>query len=261
MTIEAQSELQTRYRQNGFHLQADSYLPTGIVQKAVTGMDAIREGRYDRGRPPRDSPWKPGDDPNQLCKIEMPQIADSAVRELVSHPLLGELAAAVTGARRVQVWWVQLLYKPPATGSSKPTVGWHQDWQYWQPAWADGSDLFTAWVALSDVNEESGPMRFVRGSQVWGLVKGDFFGDFEGQQVAAPEGSTWEEATAVLPPGGVSIHDKLVLHGSGINTSSGPRRSFAIHMRTEHSAPRDDRREGLTEFVDNLDYCPVIYER
>lgn len=259
MTIE--QNIQTRYRRDGFHLQAEPYLPVDMVQNAVAGMDAIREGRYDTGSPPFESPWNPGDDPNQLCKIEMPQIANSAVRALVSHPMLGELMAAVTGASRVQVWWVQLLYKPPATASTNPTVGWHQDWQYWQNAWADGSDLFTAWVALSDVTESSGPMRFVRGSQTWGLVEGDFFGDFEQQKLEKPGGSTWEEVVAVLPPGGVSIHDKLVLHGSGVNVSNGPRRSFAIHMRTQNSAPRNDKREGLTQFIDNLDYCPVIYQR
>ena len=103
-------------------------------------------------------------------------------------------------------------------------------------------------------------MKFVRGSQRWGLVDGDFFGDFNAQTLKTPDGQTWEEGAAVLPPGGVSFHDKLVLHGSGSNISGRPRRSFAVHMRTNRSALREpDKRAGLSLFVDNHDYCPIIY--
>ena len=33
-------------------------------------------------------------------------------------------------------------------------IGWHQDRTYWQE-WDDGSELFTAWIALSDVTAEA----------------------------------------------------------------------------------------------------------
>jgi hypothetical protein len=36
--------------------------------------------------------------------------------ELVSHAALGELAAAVTGASWVQVWWVQLVRRDNQSG-------------------------------------------------------------------------------------------------------------------------------------------------
>jgi ectoine hydroxylase-related dioxygenase (phytanoyl-CoA dioxygenase family) len=160
----------------------------------------------------------------------------------------------------VQLWWVQLLYKPSATPTGAATIGWHQDFHYWRPTWDDDSQLFTAWVALSDVTEETGPMKFVRGSHRWGLLdQSDFFGEFEKMKLEAPEGEESTQASAVLPPGGVSFHDKLVFHGSGPNVSGAPRRSFAIHLRTEKSSPRDGVRKGLTEFIDNTDFCPVIY--
>lgn len=69
----------------------------------------------------------------------------------------------------------------------------------------------------------------------------------------------WEEVEAVLPAGGVSGYDKGTLHGSGPNSSDGPRRSFAIHMRTEESSTVGNLRERLTEYIDDLDRCPVIY--
>lgn len=256
-----------QYRRDGYLIADRPIFPADVVERAVQGMDAIRRGEYDTGRPPAGSMWNPGDDPDKLCKIEQPQFASRSVRELLCYPALGELAAAITGATMVQAWWVQLLYKPPAppSGGAAATgtnVGYHQDRYYWG-VWEEGSELFTAWAALSDVREESGPMKFVRRSHRWGFRnEGDFFAqDLEGQRqaIGVPEGERWEEATAILPPGGVSFHDNLTFHGSGPNVSGQPRRSFAIHLRTQNSRPVDNRREGLTQFIDDLEVCPVIY--
>ena len=253
-----------RFREDGFYLAQTPVLPAGVVDAAVEGMDAIRRGESNTGRSPEGGPWSPGDDPNKLCKIEQPQFADSRVWELVSHPALGELAARITGAAMVQAWWVQLLYKPPFVGdpTARTNVGWHQDRQYWGQ-WEDGSELFTAWVALSDVREECGPMRFLRGSHLWGFREsGDFYAqdlDAQRSELRVPDGEILEEVPALLPPGGVSFHHLLTFHGSGPNMSNEPRRSFAIHMRTEKSRPKEGKREGLTQFIDDPRSCPVIF--
>jgi hypothetical protein len=286
MTVQTPVKARAQYEADGFYIHSQPIVPAECVHRAIAGMDAVRAGEYDTGVPPQPSPWNPGDDPRKLCKIEMPQVASRAIMELIRHPALGELAAAITGASWVQVWWVQLLYKPPATEAAPTNVGWHQDRHYWQ-VWEgaegtppraltgegftpsargpDGSGLFTAWVALSDVTRASGPMRFVRGSHRWGYLGGsDFYGQDHASQQAAfplPEGALWEEVEAVLPPGGVSFHHNLTLHASGPNRSDVPRRSFALHMRTERSRPVEDRRHGLTAFIDDPSYCPVIYER
>lgn len=254
-----------QYKADGFLINATPIIPQAVVDAAVIGMDEVRMGQYDTGTPPMPSPWKPGDDPtSKLCKIELPQIANRAIMNLLCHPALGQLAAAVSGAKAVQIWWVQLLYKPTALAGApiKTNVGWHQDRHYWGN-WDTESDLFTAWVALSDVTLDAGPMVFVKGSHQWGKGGGsDFFGqDLETLKasIQREHHQSWQEVTAVLPPGGVSFHDDLTYHGSGPNRSGLPRRSFAIHMRTERSRPKEGRREGLSQFIDNLDYNPVIY--
>ncbi len=255
-----------QYRSEGFAIAAEPILPQDVVSRAVDGMDAIRRSEYDTGGPPQPSHWNPGDDPNELCKIEMPQFASRAIMDLVSHRDLGAWAAGVTGARMVQVWWVQLLYKPVGepSGQQNVNIGWHQDRHYWR-TWEEGSELFTAWVALSDVTRDAGPMRFVRGSHRWGLVdKGGFYEqDLEAQRqdIQPPPGERWEEVAAILSPGGASLHHNLTLHGSGPNASEGPRRSLAIHLRTEKSRPVEDRREGLTQFIDDPSRCPIIFGR
>lgn len=251
------------YDRDGFYLCDARALPDAVVGAASAGMDEVRAGRYGTGQPPQPSRWNPGDPEDVLCKIEMPQIANEAIRALVSHPVLGAMAAAVTGARRVQVWWVQLLYKPSTAPKPGVNVGWHQDRQYWG-AWDEGSQLFTAWVALSDVGPSSGPMRFVRGSHAWGLRagEGNFFGqDLESQRdaIRVPAGASWEEVPAILPAGGVSLHDCLTFHGSSANTSGSPRRSLAVHMCGQSARPKGGLREGLTRFLDKLDYCPIVH--
>lgn len=250
------------YRRDGFYIHAAALWPLAAVDRAVAGMDAVRRGEYDTGVPPRPSAWQPGDDPQRLCKIEKPQIANRAIMDLIKHPALGALAAQVCGAEWVQVWWVQLLYKPP--GSGDVNVGWHQDRNYWG-AWEAGSELFTAWIALSEVRSADGPMRFVRGSHQWGLLPGsDFFGQDLAQQkreLVAQANGEWVEVAATLPKGGVSFHHCLTLHGSGPNYSAGPRRSLAVHLRTERSRPVGDKREGLTAFIDDPTHCPVVFSR
>ena len=72
------------YQADGFQLEPGPVLSADTVAAAVQGMDQIREGHYDTGRAPEESQWKPGDDPNALCKIEMPQMASRGIRALVS---------------------------------------------------------------------------------------------------------------------------------------------------------------------------------
>lgn len=256
------SQRHNLYCQDGFHLETASVFSDARVEAAVEGMDRIRHGDYDTGLPPEESPWKPGDDPARLCKIELPQKASRGIRELVSDSGLGAHVAEVTGAEAVQVWWTQLLYKPSASQAGAPVIGWHQDRFFWR-VWADDSELFTAWVALSEVDAESGPMRFVRGSHHWGFRGEGAFqtDDIEAtrEMITLPPGETWEEVSALLPPGGVSTHHHLTFHGSGPNQSGRPRRSLAIHMRSEKARPAEPGREGLVRFIDNLDFCPVIH--
>ena len=250
------------YLRDGFTCSATPVLPPETVQAAVEGMDAVRKGVYDTGTPPPPSPWSPGDDETVLCKIELANQASHQIREALAHPALGPFVADATGAEAVQVWWVQLLVKPPASSPDAATaVGWHQDYMYWQDNWESPEGLLTAWVALSDVTEDAGPMSFVPGSQRWGLSdEGDFFGqdiDALKASITIPNGEAWTEVVGTLPPGGVSLHHALTFHGSGLNTSGGLRRSFAVHLRTEKAVPAT--KSGLTTHLDDPALNPVIY--
>lgn len=262
-TLRNSSKLKSLYDQDGFYIHTKSVLPPEILVRAANGLTQVRAGVFDTNEKPDGCNWKPGDDPHKLCKIEQPQLASSALREVLCSPLFGQLAGEITGAKMVQVWWVQGLYKPGSTvATSAGNVGWHQDESYWA-SWEKGSELFTAWLALSDVLPESGPMAFVQGSHLWGKLEGgNFFSqDLKSLQggIKIPENQTWREVADLMPPGGVSFHHRMLLHGSHQNISSKPRLSLAVHLRTENS--KIDPKSNFARFLNRPEICPIIFEK
>lgn len=252
-------EARERFERDGFCL-TPPVLPPELVQRAVRRMDAVIAGEYETGVAPVWRTWKPGDDPGKIRKIDQPHLADRTILELIRYPEIGRWAAAITGAKCIQVWAVQMLYKPPG-GDPAGNVGWHQDKQYW--SYWEG-EVFTAWLALSHVSADAGPVRFLRGSHRWGFLnQGNFFeSNLKGLQEAIrlPEGASWEEAAAILPCGALSFHHRLTYHGSGPNQSAGPRRSFALHMRTEKSKVVPGAKDVYVQHLDEPEISPVIYQ-
>lgn len=247
------------FERDGFVL-FPGVVPPELLDRVVPRMDAVIGGEFETGVPPHDFHDRSHIAADYIRKVDNAHLSDRTIYELVSHPAIGRAAAAITGASWIQVWATQLLVKPPNTSGavSANNVGWHQDNQYW-PYWE--GEVFTAWVAVSDVTVDAGPMHFARGSHRWGFLgAGDFFGeDLAAQRaaIAAKHGAVWDEVPGALPPGGVSFHHKLTFHGSGPNREAWPRRSFALHMRTERSRPIAD--DYYVRHLDDPAYCPVIF--
>ena len=187
----------------------------------------------------------PGDDPKALCKIEMPQFASHAIMDLVSHPALGQLAAEVTGAKMVQVWWVQLALQ--TRGRT------HRSTRY-QHRMASRplllANMGRRQRTLHSVGPPSGTSHPMQDQCALSPdpTAGGFwtstsaFNNRTSTHCAAayqyPNRPPGAKFPCSCPPGALSLHDCFTLHGSGPNRSDGPRRSFAIHMRTEKIAPR-----------------------
>jgi ectoine hydroxylase-related dioxygenase (phytanoyl-CoA dioxygenase family) len=256
--------MKTTYLDEGY-LLGPSVIPPDLIARVVPRMEALVRGEYETGVPPHSRAFDDDDPLTKLRKIDQPHLCDATIHELVSHPALGELAAQVTGARMVQVWAVQQLIKP-AEGHQDGlgNVGWHQDWQYWRTWWEPGSEVFTAWVAVTDVGLEMGPMHFVRGSHRWGFEnEGEFYEqDLKAQQQAihAHFGHHWVETPAILPAGAASFHHNMTYHGSGPNISLRPRLSFAIHMRTENSVPLAGSTEYYPSRLGDNHESPIVYD-
>jgi len=245
---------QSEYHKNGFCL-VKTLLPDDLVSRAQPHVEVLRS-EYETGVPAFDR--NPGNDPNRLRKIDQAHVSDRTLFEVATYPAIGEWASRITGRPWIQLWAVQMLFKPPG-GAATGNVGWHQDRQYWQ-YWEEDSELFTAWVALSDVTEEAGAMKFAIGSHQWGFLdQGDFFNTGESKPAKLPEGGKWEEVPGTLSPGGVSFHHCLTYHGSGPNISKSPRISMALHLRTDRSRPKAGANDYYVSHLDDPTMCPVIY--
>ena len=254
MDADKKAAARRQYEEDGFYLLPQPILSAEILEAASLGIERLVQGEYNTGTAPTS---QANPDPQALLKLNDAHRADNDVRALVTHPEIGRLAAALTG---VQVWASQLLIKPIGE-KALGKVGWHQDRQYWQ-YWEEGSQLFTAWVAIGDVDVDCGPMQFVRHSHNWGFLgQGDFFSQKEVRhQIEVPQGQNWDVTPALLPAGGVSFHHCLIYHGSEANVSNHPRRSLAIHLRTERARPRADAEGFYIEHLDDPVQCPVIFE-
>ncbi len=248
-----------KFETDGFAVVTWRAVPDELLQNARAAIERVRKGMYNTGIKPRGSHGCVDD---LLCKINNAHVSDSDLFALVSCPEIGRLAALVTGSRMVQVWASQLLVKPPSSGTAS-NVGWHQDYQYWR-YWDRPEGLFTVWIALSDVNADSGPVCFVPQSQRWGLLEtGDFFETDQSKQVTEirrPNGAEWSETPAIMPAGGVSLHSSLTYHGSGPNTSPVPRLSIAVHMRNQDPDPVDGSSEYYVSNLNDPYFCPVIHD-
>ena len=79
------------------------------------------------------------------------------VSDLIRKPAIVDRVEALLGPN-VLCWGTDMWLKEP---NSKKFVSWHQDSQYWG---ISGTELLTAWIALSPATVESGCMRMLPGS-------------------------------------------------------------------------------------------------
>lgn len=87
---------------------------------------------------------------------------DEAYRQLAISPEIGRMVAELAGwehgARLAQD---QVWAKPPGA----PPLVFHRDSPYFM---FTPTDVVTVWVALDDMDEEVGPLQYVKGSHKWG---------------------------------------------------------------------------------------------
>lgn len=113
--------------------------------------------------------------------------------------------------------------------STEGFAAWHQDSTYFglRPY-----DHVTAWVALSNVNLDSGPLEFAKGSHIRGqliqkskIAKGSV--NTAGQAIVEWFDQSQTEI-GILSPGQFSLHHTCCVHQSGPNRSNEPRLGIAL---------------------------------
>lgn len=243
-----------------------------IVCPNVTSVEAVEalndhledvlRGSYDRGNAPDKTPRllkseKPVTASNasshkkssvgaigfsgNLQNVKVLQIinvhkANTMFRKLGTDPRLGSLVAQLAGweqgARLAQD---QVWAKPPGA----PPLIFHRDSPYFM---FEPDDVVTVWFALDDMDEELGPLEYVRGSHKWGDGRYGSSSQFyqhnpKSLLLSAAEREGIDPATleivsmSGITKGSLSIHHGKTWHGSGKNRSkSKPRRGLGMHF-------------------------------
>jgi len=177
---------------------------------------------------------KPGEEPEPR-KVGFPFLKDEKFRRFVLDPRLTSLVSEFFGGQKALLATDQIFMKPPRHGSAKP---YHQDNAYFKVTPMD--DVLTAWIALDDVDESNGCLRYIAGSHLGPIV-----------EHAAVEGEVYnltpdkskidlsKERLAIVKKGGVVFHHGTSLHTSHRNESERWRRAYATHWITPNAVTKE----------------------
>jgi chlorinating enzyme len=152
------------------------------------------------------------------------------VSEVARAPRLLDRVESILGPN-ILLWSAEFFIKGAHTDK---IVSWHQDLTYW--GLGETNEEMTAWLALSDVNVESGCMRFVAGSHHQQIVPHrDTFDAANllsrGQEVTVDVAED-EAVDVILGPGQVSFHHGRMFHSSGPNRSAQDRIGLVFRFIT-----------------------------
>jgi phytanoyl-CoA hydroxylase len=200
-----------------------------IVRGVVTGADVERtagaldalipEASYARGYA------------GKVVEIASISKGSEEIARSATLPIIGRLAAELLETGRIQLLQDTVLVKPPGGGP----VEWHQDFSYL--GYLDQPRVVTARLALTTCTVESGCLRVIDASHLWGLPDSDLsFRRSSIEDSLAPlsderrDHARAAETTLELEPGDVSFHHCLTVHGSAVNRSARPRKTLVIRL-------------------------------
>jgi hypothetical protein len=220
------------YREHGWY-RSKKVIPDEVIDEAMVGIERHFAGERDWRLPPTSgfSDWKPGDG-NVIRTAEVVALQNFQLRKLVMHPLLGAMAARLTGSLTIRYFADTLIYKPAELPGTESVVGWHTDRAYWGTCTSD--DMLTAWIPFQDCPAEMGPVMYVDRSHRWlGTTE---MRSYRIKDLSEIERRFAEQGPVIKVPmtlrkGEVSFHNCRLVHGSEPNRSSGPRIALGLHMQ------------------------------
>lgn len=145
---------------------------------------------------------------------QKPHLLFTWLAELVREPAILDLAQQVVGPD-ILLWSTEFFIK--ASGDER-FVPWHVDNTYWH---IEPQIQVTIWIALSDVNPDNGPLRYIPGSHLANPLEVETQASEKNMLISGQVAKGVDESRAVdvlLRAGEVSVHDSRTLHASGTNT-------------------------------------------
>jgi len=205
-------DIQNRYERDGFAFPVE-----------ITTPEDAKRWRADFER--CEASWKDHKDAAAIGGF--PHLVFPEIHAMVHNQQVLDAVEQVLG-KDILCYNFSTFIKEPQTASF---VSWHQDLNYWG---LDDVDEVTAWIALSPANENSGCMRFIKGSHLERFEHRDTFAKdnmlTRGQEVEV-EIDESDAVSIELEPGQMSLHHGLLMHASGPNSTDD--RDYAVLVRGE----------------------------
>lgn len=220
------------YQAHGYYLSQQLFSDEAI-DAAQHGSERFYGGEINEPDAPIPDNFRPQGNYAGLRKHDYASFFNRELAHLTRSPLLGAVAARLTGSSEIRLWHDQLLYKPVDDPEKKSNVGWHTDRGYWKTC--SSPNMVTAWIPFHDCDAAMGTITMIDGSQRWpdNTEKLNFFSnDLEGLEREFDSGGRPVIKVPMnMKKGQVSFHHCLTIHGSGPNRSEAPRRSIAVHLQ------------------------------
>ncbi|MBA3590304.1 phytanoyl-CoA dioxygenase family protein [Methylibium sp.] len=151
-------------------------------------------------------------------------------KRFVHESPAAEIAGSILRAKKINIFFDQLLIKEPGTAERTP---WHHDMPYWP---VRGNDICTLWLALDQVTNDNGAVEYIKGSHKWGVAyKPPAFAGDDRYKIDLPEVPDIESERDKheflqfeLNPGDCTVHHGLLVHGAPGNSQADRRRRAVV---------------------------------
>jgi ectoine hydroxylase-related dioxygenase (phytanoyl-CoA dioxygenase family) len=266
------------YRQHGYYVSKRIFSDDEI-DEAIYGSERFYSGERDFSVPPSIKPfegWKPENGDDGIRINDYVSLQNAEILSLMLNPVLGAIAARLSGSNTIRLWHDQMIFKPTDTAGNKTNIGWHTDRAYWKTC--SSANMLTAWIPFQTCDESMGPLMAIDGSHRL-TGNGDLRHFHTSDQTGLQDHFAADRRAARIPlnleKGQVSFHHCLTIHGSGANRNSNPRHSISVHLQDasnryqaytysngERAWHRNDvlcrTINGKPDYTDP-DFCPVIW--
>jgi len=211
-TEESNTQLLNAYRTDGF-AALPGFIGGDELDQLIANVDRFIS-EIVPNLPPEDAFYEERSDPKTLKQIQKMDVHDEWFHGLVTGRVRQIAELLLDGP--VVPRNLQYFNKPPSVGRATPA---HQDGYYFM---LKPCEAVTMWLALDDVDEENGCVRYIRGSHKRGMRQHsrtttlgfsqgitDFpTGDDEEHEIALPARS-----------GDLLVHDAMTIHRADANRS------------------------------------------
>ncbi len=149
---------------------------------------------------------------------------DELMESVATSPRVGGIAARLLGEDAVRIYHDNALSKEPACGRTP----WHHDDEHFP---LDSHQVLTAWMPMSAIPAEMGPLSFAHGTELREVLSDlefDKVGTTYDVAVSQRFGTSGVAVTdSPYSVGEVSFHSSLCFHTAGPNRTTQPRRALA----------------------------------